>query len=145
MQPQCSIPDCERVAWQRGWCQRHYGRWWRNGSPLINHHDLDEDARFWSKVNKTTDCWLWTGTILKSSVQSRNGYGLFHPRQREGSPNLVYAHRYAYEAIKGPIPAGLQIDHLCRVHNCVNPDHLEAVTQLENMRRGREARALVSR
>lgn len=54
-----------------------------------------------------------------------------------GSRLAVHAHRLAYEAVKGPIPAGLQIDHLCRVRNCVNPDHLEAVTQQENVRRGR--------
>lgn len=46
------------------------------------------------------------------------------------------AHREAYKAFKGEIPDGLELDHLCRVRNCVNPDHLEPVTRLENARRG---------
>lgn len=71
-----------------------------------------------------TGCWLWTGSV------TARGYGLFKTdRQHQ-------AHRVSYEAFKGPIPQGLHIDHLCRVHCCVNPDHLEAVTCKENIRRG---------
>lgn len=50
---------------------------------------------------------------------------------------MLSAHRVAYELTRGPIPAGMEIDHLCRVRSCVNPDHLEAVTRGENLRRGR--------
>ena len=83
------------------------------------------DDRFWSKVDETEGgCWLWTAYI------NRNGYGMF----RLGRMQL--AHRVAYEDAKGPIPEGLTIDHLCRVRACVNPDHLEAVTIGENIRRG---------
>lgn len=57
----------------------------------------------------------------------------------------VYAHRFSYEQSKGPIPPGLVIDHLCRVHHCVNPDHLEAVTTQENIRRGEAAARLKER
>lgn len=81
--------------------------------------------RFWSKVEKTDGCWLWTGS------RSTGGYGYFYLNGRN-SP----AHRVAYEMLVGPIPAGLQIDHLCRVRNCVNPAHLEPVTQRENLLRG---------
>lgn len=80
--------------------------------------------RFWSKVDKTDDCWLWTGYI------DGQGYGQFHHDGRVG-----YAHRVAYEALVGPIPSGLHIDHLCRVTACVRPSHLEPVTQAENLRR----------
>ena len=62
-----------------------------------------------------TGCWLWT------SYEIGNGYG---------------CHRKVYEALKGPIPHGLSLDHLCRVRCCVNPDHLEPVTHEENVRRG---------
>lgn len=85
--------------------------------------------RFWSKVEKTETCWLWTGGT------ARNGYGSFWDGNRIGR-----AHRYAYELLVGPIPEGLQLDHLCRVRLCVNPAHLEPVTQQENIRR-----AMVSR
>jgi hypothetical protein len=70
-------------------------------------------------------CWLWTGA----------GSGRYGQLMRN-SVNL-YAHRYTYELLVGPIPPGLQIDHLCRVTSCVNPAHLEAVTPLENTRRSR--------
>lgn len=81
--------------------------------------------RFWSKVDKTDSCWLWTGATAGA------GYGQLWVGGRR-----VYVHRFAYEQFVGPIPEGFQIDHLCRIHNCVNPAHLEAVTQRENVLRG---------
>jgi hypothetical protein len=81
--------------------------------------------RFWEKVEKTPDCWLWVGT------RDQKDYGKFW-----NGTTAVIAHRYAYELLVGPIPDGLHIDHLCRVHRCVNPDHLEAVTNRENVLRG---------
>lgn len=82
--------------------------------------------RFWSKVTFTSTCWLWTAS------KKPGGYGQF---KASGSVRAspVYVHRYAYEFCFGPIPEGLQIDHLCHVRHCVNPDHLEAVTQQENI------------
>lgn len=82
---------------------------------------------FWSRVDATGDCWLWTGPF------DRDGYGAFSKR-RSG------AHRFAYETLVGPIPAGLVIDHLCRVRACVNPDHMEPVTIRENVQRGARLR-----
>jgi hypothetical protein len=70
-------------------------------------------------------CWLWCGAI------DRYGYGVV----RLG-PETAGAHRATYELLIGPIPDGLQIDHLCRVRRCVNPQHLETVTQRENLHRG---------
>ncbi len=82
--------------------------------------------RFWAKVNKTETCWLWTG------AHTPLGYGRFSV----GQHRLVCAHRWAYEAVLGPIPEGLVIDHLCRVPACVNPSHLEPVTTRINNLRG---------
>lgn len=69
-------------------------------------------------------CWLWDAAITS------DGYGFFGVGGK-----MKYAHRISYEAHKGPIPIGLVIDHLCSVPCCVNPDHLEVVTQQENSRR----------
>lgn len=82
------------------------------------------------RVVDRADCVLWTGPV------SSNGYG------RQGHE---YAHRIAWEAVHGPIPAGMQIDHLCRVRLCVNVDHLELVTQAENIRRGESPNIVTNR
>jgi hypothetical protein len=76
--------------------------------------------RFIAKVEKTETCWLWL------AAKNPKGYGSF---------DTTYAHRWSYEYYKRPIPVGWQIDHLCKVTSCVNPDHLEAVTLEENLRR----------
>jgi len=85
---------------------------------------------FWSKVHRTPSCWFWGGRLL-------NGYGIIQIYDREKQKQKAFRpHRLAYEFCKGPIPPGLVIDHLCRNPACVNPAHLEAVTMLENLRRG---------
>ena len=84
--------------------------------------------RFWSKVSVGEDgCWLWTASL------NGRGYGQYMIRP---SPKPTSAHRTAYLALVGPIPTGMELDHLCRVPSCCNPAHLEAVTHSENVRRG---------
>lgn len=91
--------------------------------------------RFLAKVEFQPDgCWYWTASV------TNGGYGRF----LAGDKTRV-AHRVAYEWAKGPVPAGLQLDHLCRVRHCVNPDHLEPVTARENVLRGEGSAAFNAR
>ena len=84
------------------------------------------EQHFWSKVGRGDKdrCWPWLAGKTR-------GYGRFYIR-RVGKQ----AHRIAYELLVGPIPDGLDLDHLCRKHSCVNPRHLEPVTRRENLLRG---------
>jgi hypothetical protein len=91
--------------------------------------------RFWAKVNAPSDgCWQWVGCI------NAEGYGRFN---FDGV--ITNAHRASYRLFVGEIPPGLVIDHLCRNRSCVNPDHLELVTNKENILRGVGAGAQAAR
>lgn len=81
--------------------------------------------RFWSKVDRYGECWLWLAST------SGKGYGTFHFRGR-----CTGAHRVAYILCVGEVPQGTELDHKCRNRRCVRPDHLEAVSHAENVRRG---------
>lgn len=110
--------------------------WIRTSDLSINSRTLCQLSYGGSKVAQTiarkirpdeSGCWLWTGAVTSS------GYGSVGVNGRSES-----AHRHLYALLVAPIPAGLEIDHLCRVRLCVNPDHLEPVTRAENLRRARE-------
>ena len=92
------------------------------------------ENRFLDKVafEPNTGCWLWTGTTQK-------GYGAYRPAGKVHR-YMLRAHRYAYQRMRGPIPPNQELDHLCRQKRCVNPDHLEAVSHLVNVRRGDRVR-----
>lgn len=97
----------------------------------LEKHSLTEVevARFWAKVQKGDGCWKWTG------AKNAYGYGLVCLRAA-GKQVRLGAHRVAWQIVRGPIPNGLTCDHLCRNRDCVNPDHLEPVTNRENVLRG---------
>jgi hypothetical protein len=118
----CGAKHCAK-----GLCARHH---WK----LVTHGDANApdlrrkgtaEERFWRFVTKTDSCWLWTGRL------NHAGYGIFAIT----SGRTVRAHRFSYELIYDAIPEGAELDHLCRVRDCVNPNHLEPVTHLENVRR----------
>ncbi len=92
------------------------------------------EERFWAKVDRRgpDDCWPWTGALTV-------GYGTIAAGGGRG--RTLYAHRISYELASGEIPTGMQVDHLCRNPRCVNPRHLEVVTQRENILRGMGATA----
>lgn len=89
---------------------------------------VDPVIRFTDKINPDPDtgCWFWAASL------DGRGYGQFVIKRGK----IVRAHRLSYEIFVGPIPEGLDLDHLCREPRCVNPDHLEPVTRAENVRRG---------
>lgn len=126
----CSIIDCARSTkgGARGWCKLHYYRWNRNGDPLATKRaelDLTVDERFWNRLRETADgCWEWAEYV------DEKGYGRFWDGSR-----TIRAHQYSYSALVGDVPAGLELDHLCRNRRCANPYHLDPVTHAVNMAR----------
>lgn len=93
-------------------------------------NDKTPAERFWANVRKTDSCWLWTGGKRGSRDPTRR-YGCFWDGE-----HMVAAHRYSLGLAGVQIPDGLVVDHLCRTTLCVNPAHLEPVTNRENCLRG---------
>src|SRR5580658_194886 len=85
------------------------------------------EEKFWSKVNKTETCWLWTGYLDK------NGYGSF-TFGKHNATNCKKAYRMAWELINGPTEKGLHLHHTCRNRKCVNPAHLEPMPPSDHAR-----------
>lgn len=131
----CTFEGCDRPYRSKGYCEKHYLRLYRHGDASTTKqfpNGTSDEVKFWTWAGKAEGCWLWTGGL-------RGGYGfLVSPREQA-------AHRLSWIIHNGPIPVGLQVHHICGIRRCVNPDHLQLVTQRENMgemllRRSMEAR-----
>ena len=128
----CAAPGCDRVArsqakWSKNpHCQFHETRLRDTGDLALQPRPSAWDRFVDRVVVAVNGCWMWTG--------SGTGRGYVYGQFWHDGKNDA-AHRYSYETMIGPIPAGLQIDHLCRVEKCVNPAHLEVVTTQVNLQR----------
>lgn len=131
----CVIPECKSDVVARGYCSIHYGRVYRWGDPDIVKRPSGRTPkqRLLDKMeHHPNGCWIWTGSL--------QGYERFRYGTFALNGKAVRAHRAAYELFVGSIPEGYELDHLCRDPRCVNPEHLEAVTHLENMQRAQMPR-----
>ncbi len=123
----CSVEGCGAPYECKGFCNRHYKRWRLYGDPSAPRHPAAREITpesFWARVDRSagaSGCWPWTGRLSKA------GYGAI-----DWVGHSVVAHRVAYELTVGPVPEGLDLDHLCRNRACANPAHLEPVTSREN-------------
>ena len=117
----CSFDGCGKPVRAKGlcighWKQQHKGQQLRPLRVLGSPEEL-----FWSKVDKTPSCWLWT------AATNSNGYGRLRQNGR-----YWLAHRLSWEMENGPIPDGMVVDHRCHNPCCVNPRHLRVITQAQN-------------
>jgi len=130
----CSVDRCEKPVKVKGQrpCSMHYWRITNKGDLHRGRPEIEE--RFWRGLTKRSDgCWTW-GRGPDSRYRSIQSNGC-----------AVGVHRFAYELLVGPIPAGFDLDHLCRRPACCNPAHLEPVTGRTNILRGTSPAALNSR
>ena len=126
----CSVPDCDRGAYARGWCNKHYQRWRTHGDPTLTL----KPRRVWGEgLKRDGDCLLWEYSF------DYHGYGRVTVN---GSQTL--AHRHAYAEAHGPIPDGMLVDHICHNRACVNVDHLRLATRQQNNSNRAGATALSS-
>lgn len=126
----CSVADCDGLRVGRELCNKHYIRWQKYGN-------TDERIAPPFYLPDDNGCWIWQREL------DTKGYGMRRvpPKHKK----VQRAHRWVYEQHRGPISNGLELDHLCRVPACVNPDHLEPVTHRENVRRGSAPSAVAAR
>jgi len=139
----CTVPECDRPVRYKALCNAHYLRKMRHGDPLgSGRKPRLTRERFESKVILAeSGCWEWSGAHFQAT-----GYAIFNlPSESDGRWRPRTAHRVSYELFVGSIPDGLVIDHLCHNRGCVNPAHLEAVTQQVNVLRGEAPSATSAR
>lgn len=117
----CEFEGCEAERVSRTYCPGHHWQV-KNGRNLTPIARMDSAQRFWSYVTKSEGCWQWLGPI------NQDGYGRFSVKGKK-----VFAYRFAYQLLVGPIPEGYELDHSCRTRSCTNPAHLKVATRKENV------------
>lgn len=119
----CSIPQCSNKKYGKGWCSKHYQRWRSHGDPLaaVKTYYSDPEEAFSARVEPRGKCIVWTGSKTPA------GYGNLRARGL-----VVYAHRYAWERVNGPIPDGALIGHKCHNRSCVKVSHLRLANSFQN-------------
>lgn len=127
----CSITECNKPYYAKGWCGMHYERNRRFGSPfadMAKRNQASLEDRLWRHTQKTgpNDCWICSANGMRSRYAQLQSAG-------KGSPKVL-AHRLSYELAHGPIPEGMMVLHKCDTPRCVNPAHLRLGTHEENMR-----------
>lgn len=137
----CAVPDglchCGCGTVTRIAAKTEHGKARVKGRPYLysrGHNPQGFEPKETRYVVDDDGCWIWQLSL------DRDGYGYFRRHSRQ----WVSAHRWYFEEAHGSIPPGLQVDHLCRVRNCVNPAHMELVTAAENTRRRDLVRSTVS-
>lgn len=127
------VEGCGVKHYALGWCKRHYRQHYNAKVRAARAPRPTAAERFAAKwVEAPGGCHLWVG-----ATDGDGRYGSFGLGRK-----AVRAHRWAYEQVHGPVPGGLDLDHLCRKTLCVNPEHLELVTHRENILRGQSFAAI---
>jgi len=130
---ECGQPDCSRAAVSRGFCDKHYRRLIKYGSPDAYGSrkvaEGNETERFHQKYEKQDNgCWIWTGGTRP------NHRGTLYGRHHLDNGLAEGAHRFSYILVNGQISSGIYICHKCDTPLCVNPDHLFSSDHVGNMR-----------
>lgn len=119
----CSVDGCVSKPLARSWCGKHYDRWRRHGDPsvVIGKRYANPEESFALRTRRIGECLVWVG------AKDGGGYG-----QMQNKGQRTKTHRYAWERANGPVPSGMEVDHLCRNPSCCRIEHLRLGSHKQN-------------